>query len=67
MIDVTINGEGDRLADGVTVAVLVAERAPSPRGMAVAVNGAVVPRSTWATTSLHPGDRIELLRASQGG
>ena len=67
MIDVTINGEGDQLADDVTVAALVAERARSPRGTAVAVNGEVVPRSTWKVTPLHPGDRIELLRASQGG
>jgi sulfur carrier protein len=67
MIDITINGDDRRVPHGTTVDVLVAERAASPRGVAVAVNGAVVPRSAWDTTALHGGDRIELLRASQGG
>lgn len=67
MMDVTINGEGSRLPDDTTVHALVVERAPSPRGVAVAVNGGVVPRSTWSQTILHEGDRVELLHASQGG
>lgn len=67
MIEVTVNGNVDRLPEGATVDALLAERTTSPRGVAVAVNGAVVPRSTWPTTVLHEGDRIELLRASQGG
>jgi sulfur carrier protein len=33
----------------------------------VAVNGEVVPRSTWATASLRDGDRVEVLTAAQGG
>jgi sulfur carrier protein len=39
----------------------------SARGVAVAVNGEVVPRSAWETTGLHPGDRVEVLTAAQGG
>ena len=37
------------------------------KGIAVAVNGEVVPRSAWSTTRLHPGDRVEVLTAAQGG
>jgi len=37
------------------------------KGIAVAVNGEVVPRSAWETTGLHPGDRVEVLTAAQGG
>jgi sulfur carrier protein len=52
-----------------TVAALLARRDVSPngRGVAVAVNGAVVPRAEWATTALHAGDVVEIVRAMQGG
>jgi sulfur carrier protein len=33
----------------------------------VAVNGTVVPRSTWATSRLADGDAVEVLTAAQGG
>ena len=37
------------------------------RGVAVAVQGEVVPRSEWVTLSLHHGDRVEVVGAIQGG
>jgi sulfur carrier protein len=37
------------------------------RGVAVAVNGEVIPRSAWATAGLRDGDRVEVLTAAQGG
>ena len=37
------------------------------RGIAIALNGSVVPRSAWAVTALRPGDNIEIVRAMQGG
>lgn len=37
------------------------------KGIAVALNGEVVPRSAWDATDLRPGDRIEVLTAAQGG
>jgi len=37
------------------------------RGLAVAVNDAVVPRTEWATHTVQPHDRILLIRATQGG
>ncbi|MGJ9402259.1 sulfur carrier protein ThiS [Arthrobacter sp. KK5.5] len=36
-------------------------------GLAVALNGTVVPRSMWGSTPLAAGDRAELLSAVQGG
>jgi sulfur carrier protein len=39
----------------------------SGRGVAVAVNGAVVPRAAWPRTALHPGDAVEIVAAKQGG
>jgi len=66
-ITVTVNGDAHVLADGTTVADLVARVAPSAKGIAVALNADVVPRSTWSMTTVADGDRIELLTAAQGG
>jgi sulfur carrier protein len=64
---VTVNGEHRDLADGTTVAALVAGLALPVRGVAVAVNSEVVSRSRWDGTRLQPGDRVEVLSAAQGG
>jgi sulfur carrier protein len=65
-----VNGEARELPDRLTVAELVAEEAPgltNGRGVAVAVDAEVVPRSAWAATPLEAGQRVELLAAMQGG
>ena len=67
MITLLVNGSTADLEVGSTVATLVATLAPEPRGVAVAVNEAVVPRGEWSDTRLQPGDRVEVLRAAQGG
>jgi sulfur carrier protein len=66
--DIRINGESEPLA-AVTLAALLEEKAvdTSQRGIAVAVNGAVVPRAAWPSTELRAGDSIEIVRARQGG
>lgn len=66
MIAVRVNGEDRSVADGTTVLGAVTDLVGA-RGTAVAVNGEVVPRGEWATTVLAPGDRVEVLRAAQGG
>jgi sulfur carrier protein len=64
----TVNGVDAPLSAN-TVAGLLAEREvpTNGRGVAVALNGAVVPRAQWATTALHAGDVVEIVRAMQGG
>lgn len=37
------------------------------RGVAVAINDAVVRKKDWETHTLTPGDRIEVITARQGG
>jgi sulfur carrier protein len=39
----------------------------SPKGFAIALNGAVVRKDQWQNTPLTEGDRIEIVRAIQGG
>jgi sulfur carrier protein len=64
---VLVNGEPADLADGATVHGVVAALGRGPRGIAVAVNGEVVPRSRWDATKLCDDDRVEVLTAAQGG
>ncbi|MDR7279435.1 sulfur carrier protein ThiS [Catenuloplanes atrovinosus] len=64
---VTVNGDERDLAERLTVADAVAELSGRSSGVAVAVNGEVVPRGRWAETPLSDGDRIEVLSAAQGG
>jgi sulfur carrier protein len=68
-MNVMVNGELRAAAPGETVAQLVAQIAGEPpvRGVAVAVNGEVVPRSSWGATPLCDGDALEVLTAVQGG
>jgi sulfur carrier protein len=66
-MELTVNGEGRTLSGGATVAELVATLAAQIRGVAVAVNGEVVPRTGWPATVLRDGDRVEVLTAAQGG
>jgi len=66
---VVLNGEALDLRDGATVADAVdASGAPESRaGVAVAVDGEVVPRSRWSDDTLSEGQRVEVLQAVQGG
>jgi sulfur carrier protein len=41
--------------------------ATTPRGIAVAVDGQVIPRSQHASTELNEGARVEIVTAVQGG
>lgn len=39
----------------------------NPKGTAIAVNDAVVPKSEWKTLQLSENDKITIIRATQGG
>jgi sulfur carrier protein len=65
---VLLNGEPHELAEGATLdAAVQASGAPSDRGVAVAVDGEVVPRGQWERFELREGQRVEVLQAVQGG
>jgi sulfur carrier protein len=66
--NIKVNGTEELLRTD-TVALLVAEKAEQTqgRGVAVSLNGTVVPRAVWATTTLRAGDHVEIVRVLQGG
>ena len=65
---IRVNGESEPLA-AATLDALLADKAVDTmqRGIAVALNGSVVPRAAWRDTALKPGDSVEIVRARQGG
>ena len=69
MPTVLLNGEPHTLPDGATAADAVrAAGAPEDaRGVAVALDGEVVPRGEWGSTALTEGGQVEVLSAVQGG
>ena len=68
-VRVTVNGDRQELPEGATVASVVAglDNAPDGRGIAVAVEGEVVPRAKWPSTELRNGASLEVVVAVQGG
>jgi len=64
---VVVNGEERALDGPVPVDGFIAALGLDRRGLAVAVNGEVVPRSTWAGHDVVDGDHVEILTIAQGG
>ena len=65
--EIVVNGKPVPL-ERATLNELVAERADAAtRGIAVALNDAVVPRSAWPRTRLKAGDRVEIIKVMVGG
>jgi sulfur carrier protein len=66
---IVLNGEGSDVAAGETVASVLTRLGLEleARGVAVAVDGEVVPRRAWETYTLAEDARVEVLTAMQGG
>ncbi|MDO9353785.1 MAG: sulfur carrier protein ThiS [Solirubrobacteraceae bacterium] len=67
---ITVNGTArEDLASPITVAGLVAAHGlpAEGRGVAVAVDGEIVPRGQWAAVTIPEGAEVELVQAIQGG
>jgi sulfur carrier protein len=66
---IELNGQAVALPEGARVGEAVAQAGGDPerRGIAVAVDGEVVPRSAWDETELREGQRVEVVGAIQGG
>lgn len=62
-----LNGETREIAEGTTLAALVAEIADDPRGIAIERNLEIVPKSQHAQIILEAGDRLELVQFVGGG
>lgn len=64
---VTVNDDEIHVDGGTSLAALLARLGFGEKGIAVAVNSAVVPRSGWEDAAVPDGARIEVVAAVQGG
>lgn len=68
MLALKVNGAEEAHPVATVADLLVAKGLePERKGIAVAVNGAVVPRRTWSDVRLAAGDAVEIIEARQGG
>jgi sulfur carrier protein len=66
-VPLRVNGRAVELPSGLSVSEVLARLGYPSRGVAVALDGEVVPRSAWDTTVVGPGAALEVLHPVQGG
>jgi len=66
-MEIEVNGELKTIDSSVNLKKLVEETVKDQKGLAVAVNNAVVPKDNWPETILREADKVLLIRATQGG
>lgn len=65
---IRINGEQRDLAAATVFDLLRGQNIdPNAKGVAVALNGRVVPRGSWPSTAVAEGDEIEIVKPFAGG
>ena len=69
VLTLSVNGAAVEFADGTTIADVVASLTTDDdaKGVAVAVDRCVIPRSEWATTAARAGSLVEVVSAAAGG
>ncbi len=66
-IEITVNGETRRIADGATLADLLADLGAQNKRVAVEMNLDIVPRATYDKVVLTTGDTLEVVSFVGGG
>lgn len=67
-MEIIVNQQIQQLPDNVSVEQLFNLLMPhAPKGVAIAVNQVIVPRSEWCAFLLHANDDVMLISATQGG
>lgn len=67
LIEVTINGEQQRVASSMTIADLLVELDLNSRAIAVEINQEIQPRNTHRQTTIQSGDVLEIVTLVGGG
>jgi len=64
---IRVNGKDERLAAATVAELLQARGVVKAKGVAVALNGTVVPAAAWREARLSAGDVVEIVRPFGGG
>lgn len=63
-----VNNQEHPWVDSVSLAQTLTDlNLSTQRGIAIAVNNAVIPKADWPSYTIHPDDRVTIIRATQGG
>lgn len=63
----TVNSKDTEAKDGCTLAELATRLALPEKGVAIAVNNKMIPRTEWAERVLQPNDSLVVIKAACGG
>lgn len=66
-MEIVLNGERRSVPDEADLAAVLEQFRAAPEGVAVALDGSVVPRASWSATAVRPGAVVEVVTAVQGG
>jgi len=67
-MEITVNQQTYQVTDVCNVQQMLAIVFDAlPKGIAVAINQAIIPRANWADHQIGPHDQIVIIKATQGG
>lgn len=67
-MEVLVNNKLYAVQPGTTVAALLQFiQLSSDKGVAIAINSQVIPKTTWQEQILQTSDKVTIIRATQGG
>jgi len=67
-MEIIVNQQKITVSPEATLTCVLREHgALTPKGIAVAINEVVIPNKRWDTIALQPNDRIDIIKAAQGG
>jgi sulfur carrier protein len=66
-ISILINGKPTRVVSATTLRELIRHLDLPERGIAIEVNGRIVPKSQWEKQRLNPGDSVDVVQMMGGG
>jgi sulfur carrier protein len=67
-MDIIINNQPHQVQENTSVQIILNDLiGEKQKGIAVAVNEAVVPKTQWETYVLQPNDQLLVIKATQGG
>ncbi|MEO6522890.1 MAG: sulfur carrier protein ThiS [Mucilaginibacter sp.] len=67
-MEITVNQQIYQVTDVCSVQHLLTAVLNIPaKGIAVAVNQAIISKASWESHILHPGDQVIIIKATQGG
>jgi sulfur carrier protein len=66
-MEITINNVTKQVSDDSLQSVITLVLGDKTKGIAVAINDAIIPKTDWETTRLKEKDAVLIIKATQGG